>query len=449
MNSAKLKRVKVIIMGAAGRDFHNFNTIYRNNPRYEVVAFTATQIPHISDRTYPAELSGRLYPKGIPIYPETKLSYLIRKHDVEEVIMSYSDLHHTTVMHSAAIVNAIGADFVMLGAKYTMLESKKPVVAVTAVRTGCGKSQTTRKIASILRKAGKNVVVVRHPMPYGNLTEQICQKFTTMKDLHTHKCTIEEREEYEPLIEMGVVLFAGVDYEKILRAAERELGHKSGVIIWDGGNNDTPFFKPDLHITLVDPLRPNHEKSFYPGETNFRMADVIIINKEKSAKPSALKIVKNNIQRYNPGAVVIDAASAITLDESKLIKGKKVLVIEDGPTLTHGGMSFGAGTIAAKRFGAKPIDPRPYATGSIKEVFKKYTHLKNVLPAMGYTPSQLKELRKIINNAKCDAVVSGTPIDLRRVFNANKPILRIRYDLQEIGKPTLSGVLEKLMKKVF
>jgi predicted GTPase len=446
-----VKKVKIIIMGAAGRDFHNFNVVYRDNSRYDVVAFTAAQIPNISGRKYPAKLAGKLYPKGIPIYPEEQLPQLIEKHNADEVIMSYSDLHHTTVMHKAALVNSLGADFVMLGAKYTMLKSKKPVIAVTAVRTGCGKSQTTRKVAAILKERGKNVVVVRHPMPYGNLVDQTCQKYTSFEDLDKYKCTIEEREEYEPLIEMGVILFAGVDYEKILREAERTLGKNDGIIIWDGGNNDTPFFRADLQITLVDPLRPGHEKDFYPGETNLRMADVIIINKEGSARKESIKQVKDNISKYNPSAVVIDARSEVTVAKPELVERKKVLVVEDGPTLTHGGIKIGAGIVAARKMKAKVGPAKPFAVGTIKKVYEKYPHLKNILPAMGYSGQQITDLEKTIRaaNSKIDAVIAGTPIDLRRVLKSRKPIVRIRYNLKEVGTPTLSDVLGKLLSRVF
>ncbi len=445
------KKVKVIIMGAAGRDFHNFNVVYRNRARYDVVAFTAAQIPNISGRKYPAKLAGRLYPKGIPIYPEEKLPELIATYNVDEVIMSYSDLHHTTVMHKAALVNSLGADFVMLGAKYTMLRSTKPVIAVTAVRTGCGKSQTTRKVASVLKEQGKKVVVVRHPMPYGDLAKQACQKYTTYDDLDRHRCTIEEREEYEPLIEMGVTLFAGVDYERILRSAEKVIGRKDGVIIWDGGNNDTPFFRPDMQITLVDPLRPGHEKDFYPGETNLRLADVIIVNKEGSASKRNIGTVKENIKKYNPSAIVIDADSEVTVAKPELVQRKRVLVVEDGPTLTHGGMTIGAGTVAARKMRCRIVPAKQFAAGTMKKVYEDYPHLKNVLPAMGYSPGQVKDLQKTISNAnsKIDAVIAGTPIDLRRLVKSRKPIVRIRYNLKEVGKPTLSDVLGKLVNRVF
>jgi len=433
------------------RVFHNFNVFFKNNPLYEVIAFTAAQIPNITNRRYPPELSGKRYPKGIPIYPEEQLPELIDRHGADLVVLAYSDLPYMTVMHKAALVNTYGADFAMLGIRVTMLKSTRPVIAVTAVRTGCGKSQTTRKIARILQEKGKRVVIVRHPMPYGDLRKQVCQKYTKLRDLDKYKCTIEEREEYEPIIEMGIPLLAGVDYEKVLKEAEKELGpdRRSGVIIWDGGNNDTPFFKPDLHICLVDPLRPGHETTYYPGEQNFRLADVILINKAKHAKPRNIKKILTHIQEYNPSAAVVTAYSEIRVNRPKLIEKKRVLVIEDGPTLTHGGMAFGAGTIAAREHNAKIIDPRPYAVGSIKKLYKEYPKLRMVVPAMGYSPQQIKELQQTINAARCDAVVAGTPTDLRRILKVNKPIVRIRYELKEIGRPTLSDVLAKLITKIF
>jgi len=435
-------KTRVIIMGAAGRDFHNFNVFFRDNSNYNVVCFTAEQIPNISGRKYPKELSGKLYPKGIDIYPEDQLPKLIKKFNVDYVTLAYSDLSHEDAMHKASIVIANGADFMLLGPKSTYLKSNNKLVAVTAVRTGCGKSQTTREICRILRNNGRKVVAIRHPMPYGDLKKQICQKFTIPKDLDYHNCTVEEREEYEPLIEMGVTVFAGVDYEKILREAEKVAG-KNGVIIWDGGNNDLPFYKPDIHICLVDPHRPGHEISYYPGESNFRMADVILINKERTAKPDDLQIVKNNIKKYNPSAKVVDAHSVITVDKPELIRNKKVLVVEDGPTLTHGGMSYGAGYIAAKENNAEVVDPRKYAVGSLKEIYKKYKHLKLILPAMGYGKKQISELEKTINKTPCDAVISGTPIFLSRVLNSKKPIVRIQYELKVVGKTTLKDLLRK------
>lgn len=431
----------VIIMGAAGRDFHNFNVFFRENPNYRVVAFTAAQIPGIASRRYPPELAGRFYPKGIPISPEEKLPELVRKYLVDEVVLSYSDLPHTEVMHKASLVLSKGADFVLLGPRSTMLRSKKPVIAVTAVRTGCGKSETTRRVCGIIRRHGLRPVVVRHPMPYGDLLKQAVQRFASYRDLDMQECTIEEREEYEPLIEKGIVVYAGVDYAKILEAAEKE----ADVIVWDGGNNDFPFFAPDLHIVLTDPLRPGHEISYHPGETNLRMADIVIINKERSAKKSDIEKVRKNIRRCNPKAKIVDADSAITASRPELIKGKRVLVIEDGPTLTHGGMPFGAGTIAAKRYGGKIVDARKYAVD--KSVFKEYPHLKKILPAMGYSPEQLAGLEGTIKRAKCDAVVSGTPIDLRRILRVNKPIVRIRYELKEnkLGK-TIGRFLAATLK---
>ncbi len=439
-----MKKTKVIIMGAAGRDFQNFNVFFRDNKAYEVVCFTAEQIPNIEGRKYPKELAGKLYPKGIPIFPENQLPAHIKKFNADLVVLAYSDLSHVEVMHKASIVLANGADFVLLGPKSTMLKSKNKVIAVTAVRTGCGKSPTTREICRILKKTGKRVVTVRHPMPYGILREQVCQKFMTMKDLDKYNCTVEEREEYEPLIEAGVTVFAGVDYEKILTEAENEAG-KGGVIIWDGGNNDLPFYKPDLHICLVDPLRPGHEISYYPGETNFLMADVIIINKEKSASPENIKTLKQNIKKFNPKAVVIDADSVISVDNPEIIRNKKVLVVEDGPTLTHGGMPFGAGYIAAKQAGATIVDARKYAVGSLKQIYKKYKHLANVLPAMGYSRNQIKELEKTINRTPCDAIISGTPIYLLRIINTKKPIVRVRYNLKVIGKQSLENLIKKFL----
>jgi predicted GTPase len=438
-----MKPRKVLIMGAAGRDFHNHNTFFRNNPLYRVVAFTASQIPDISGRRYPRELAGRLYPRGIPIYPEEKLPGLIKKHRIDMVVLAYSDLPHAEVMHKASLVNSLGPDFVLMGTKDTMLKSRKPVVAVTAVRTGCGKSQTTRKIAMVLRTLGKGVAVVRHPMPYGDLRKQACQRYEHYEDLDKHRCTIEEREEYEPLIEESALVYSGVDYERILREAEKE----ADIILWDGGNNDTPFFKPDLHIVIVDPHRIHHEISYYPGETNFRMADVIIINKEKTALPGSVIILREHIRRYNPRATVVDADSVITVNDPSLIEGKRVLVVEDGPTLTHGEMAYGAGTLAAQEFSAKIVDPRPYAVGSVKQTFKKYPHLGDVLPAMGYSSRQIRELERTINRVKCDAVISGTPIDLRRIIKVNKPIVRIQYNLEETSRPDLKDILKNFLKK--
>ncbi len=435
---------RAIILGAAGRDFHNFNLFFRNNPDYRVVAFTAAQIEGITGRRYPRELAGRLYPGGIPIFPEEDLPNLVKRYNADIIVLSYSDLPHFHVMHRASLANSLGCDFWLMGTKSTMLKSKKPVIAVTAVRTGCGKSPTTRYICKILQEMGEKVVAVRHPMPYGDLRKQIIQRYETHQDLDKYKCTIEEREEYEALIDSTTLLFAGVDYGKILKEAERE----ADIIVFDGGNNDLPFFKPDLHIVLVDPHRPGHEISYYPGETNLRMADVIIINKERTAKKKDIELVKYNIKKYNPSAIVIDAASVITVSEPNLIKGKSVLVIEDGPTLTHGGMSYGAGTIAARQFNCSIADPRPHILGSIKKIYKRYPHLGRVLPAMGYSKKQVRELERIINSIKCDAVIAGTPIDLRRIMKVNKPIVRIGYELKVISRPGLEEIIRKFLKKL-
>ncbi len=437
---------KVIIMGAAGRDFHNFNTFFRDNEDYEVVAFTATQIPDIEGRVYPPELAGRLYPKGIPIESESNLVELIKKHNVDEVVLAYSDLPHQYVMEKAAIVTSAGADFKLMGPKHTMIKSTKPVVAVCAVRTGCGKSQTTRRVLDILRSKGLKVVSIRHPMPYGNLVEQKVQRFATYEDLDRYKCTIEEREEYEPHIDRKSVIYAGVDYEAIVRSAEAE---NPDVILWDGGNNDFPFYKPDLLIVVVDPHRPGHEVTYYPGMTNLLMADVVVINKEETADPQAIETVRKNVEKWNPKAIVIDASSPIFVEDYSKIKNKKVLVVEDGPTLTHGEMRYGAGFIAAKKFGASQIiDPRPFAVGSIVETYRKYSHLDLILPAMGYGEKQIKELEKTINSSDAELVIIGTPIDLRRVMNLNKPAVRVKYELQEIGKPDLQDVLSDFVKKI-
>ncbi|HOC25711.1 MAG TPA: cyclic 2,3-diphosphoglycerate synthase, partial [bacterium] len=405
-----MSKRKAIIMGAAGRDFHNFNLHFRQNSDYEVVAFTATQIPNIDDRKYPAELAGALYPKGIPIEPEDSLPELIGRHNVDEVFFAYSDVPHDYVMHRASLVNGFGASFSLLGPKFTMIKSRVPVVAVCAVRTGCGKSQTTRRVAEILMGKGKRVVAIRHPMPYGDLVKQRVQRFETLEDLKRHECTIEEMEEYEPHISRGIVVYAGVDYGAILEQAEKE----ADVILWDGGNNDTPFYVPDLHIVVVDPLRPGHEIGYHPGETNLRMADVVVINKEVEADLHALRVVKENIRSYNPGAVVIDAASPIRIENPELLAGKRALVVEDGPTLTHGEMTFGAGIVAAQRYGAAGlVDPRPFLKGSLVKTFAKYKGIGTLLPAMGYGEEQMRDLEATINAAECDVVVIGTPIDLR------------------------------------
>jgi len=431
-------------MGAAGRDFHNFNVHFRNNPKYEVIAFTATQIPGIEKRTYPPELAGQNYPNGIPIHPEEELPELIKKHGVDEVVFAYSDVSHEYVMHKASIVLANGADFRLMGPFTTMLKAKVPVVSVCAVRTGSGKSQTSRRVTEILRKSSFKVVVVRHPMPYGDLTKQVCQRFASLEDLDKYECTIEEREEYEPHIKNGIIVYAGVDYEKILREAEKE----ADIIVWDGGNNDIPFYKPDLHIVVADPHRPGHEITYHPGETNLRMADVVVINKVDTADPRNVETVRKNVKKLNPKAILIEAASPITVDKPELIKGKRVLVVEDGPTLTHGNMPYGAGTIAAKRLGAAEIvDPRPYAVGSIVKTFEEYPHLSSVLPAVGYGREQIKELEETINQTPCDVVLIGTPIDLRRVLRLNKPAAKARYELREIGTPTLEDVLKQKFSK--
>jgi predicted GTPase len=440
-----VKKTNVIIMGAAGRDFHNFNVYFRNNPAYKVVGFTATQIPDITGRKYPAILAGKHYPKGIPIYPEEHITDLIKKFNIDCVVFAYSDIPYSYVMGKSAVVNAAGADFMLLGAKSTMLVSKKPVIAVCAVRTGCGKSQVSRKIFEILQKKGLNVASIRHPMPYDkDLTTQVCQRFASYADLDKYNCTIEEREEYEPYIDMNGVIYAGVDYQKILRAAEKE----ADVIIWDGGNNDFSFIKPDLLITIADPHRAGDELSYYPGEMNARSANVIIINKVNTARKEDIETVRKNIRSINPTAEIIDGFSTIQADDKKMITGKRVLVIEDGPTVTHGGMRYGAGTVAAKEYGAKTIvDPRPFAVGSIIDTFNKYTHLTNILPAMGYGKKQIRELEQTINNTTCDVVISGTPIDLTRILKTKKPVVRIRYSVGEKTAQELKSILNQFLKK--
>jgi len=438
------KKTRVIIMGAAGRDFHNFNVYFRNNDEYEVVAFTATQIPGIEKRKYPPELAGPNYPKGIPIYPEEKLPELIKKHRVDQVIFAYSDVSHEYVMHRASMVLANGADFRLMGPSTTMLKAKIPVVSICAVRTGSGKSQTSRRVCRILGKLGFNIVVLRHPMPYGDLRKQAYQRFASYEDLDKYDCTIEEREEYEPHINDGCLVYAGVDYEKILREAEKE----ADIIIWDGGNNDLPFISPNLHIVVADPHRAGHELTYHPGETNLRMADVVVINKVDTADPMDIETVRKNIKKVNPNATIVEAASPITVDNPKLVKGKRVLVVEDGPTLTHGSMAYGAGIIAAKKLGASEIvDPHPYAVGSIKNTFKEYAHLGAVLPAMGYGKEQVRELEETINATPCDVVIIGTPIDLRRLLHLNKPAIRAKYELQEISKPNLEDILRQRFPK--
>jgi len=432
-------RKRIIIMGAAGRDFHNFNTLYRGNKAVEVVAFTATQIPDIEGRKYPAKLAGKLYPKGIPIYEEARLLELIEKHKVEEVVFSYSDVPYQYVMEKAAYVMSAGARFAVEGGAPTMVKSSKPVVAVCAVRTGCGKSQTTRRVAEILQAMDQKVVAIRHPMPYGDLAKQACQRFATLADLDKHKCTIEEREEYEPHINRGIVVYAGVDYEMIVRQAEKE----ADIILWDGGNNDMSFYRTDLLITVVDPHRPGHELAYYPGQNNLLMADAIVINKIDSADPDGVAEVRENIAAYNPDAVVIEAASPIQVAKPEKIRGKKVLVVEDGPTLTHGEMPYGAGVVAAQKYGAAElVDPRPYTVKSITETFEKYPEIGILLPAMGYGAQQVKDLETTINRTKCDLVIVATPIDLTRIIEIKKPSVRVFYDLQEIGTPNLTGVLK-------
>jgi predicted GTPase len=430
----------VIIMGAAGRDFHNFNVYFRNNNRYHVICFTATQIPDIEGRRYPPQLSGERYPEGIPIYSDQNLSDLIRENKVDMVAFSYSDVRHVEVMHKASVVTAAGADFIIIGAPYTMLKSSKPVVSVCAVRTGCGKSQTSRQVCRILQGLGKKVVTVRHPMPYGDLTKQVVQRFADYADFEKHNCTIEEREEYEPVVAMGAVIYAGVDYEKILRQAETE----ADVIVWDGGNNDTSFYKPDVNIVVFDPHRAGHETTYHPGETNMLMADIAVINKVDSADPEKVAQVRSTIKLHNPAADIVLADSAIIADDLETIRGKRVLVVEDGPTLTHGEMAYGAGTIAAKRFGAaEMVDPRPYLTGTLKKTFETYPDIGILLPAMGYSHRQVKDLETTINNTDCDLVISATPIDLTQLIAINKPTLRISYEYKDNSQPTLADLLAK------
>lgn len=429
-------------MGAAGRDFHNFNVYFRDNPAYEVVAFTATQIPNIAGRVYPTELAGARYPKGIPIHPESELVDLIRREGVTQVVFAYSDVPHEYVMHRASVALAAGADFRLMGATSTMLKARVPVVATGAVRTGAGKSQTTRRVAAILASSGRRVVVIRHPMPYGDLVKQACQRFASFADLDRHECTIEEREEYEPHLEHGLVVYAGVDYERILRSAEAE----ADVIVWDGGNNDMPFYQPDLYIVVADPHRAGDEVTYHPGETNLRMADAIVINKVDTATPDSVKLVRENIRAANPNARVVEAASPIFTDDPEAIRGKRVLVVEDGPTLTHGGMAYGAGVVAAQRYGAAElVDPRSYAAGSIREVYQTYSGIGPLLPAMGYGPEQMADLQQTINATPCDMVLVATPIDLGRILDLKKPAQRVRYELQEIGRPNLEDLLQPIL----
>jgi predicted GTPase len=435
---------RTIIMGAAGRDFHNFNVFFRDNPDYEVVAFTATQIPDIAGRAYPAELAGDLYPEGVPIFPESDLVKLIRERQANQVVFAYSDVPHEYVMHKASQVLAAGADFRLMGAASTQIQSKRPVVSICAVRTGSGKSQTTRRVSLVLRSMGFKIAVIRHPMPYGDLVKQVVQRFADYSDLDKYECTIEEREEYEPHLNNGIIVYAGVDYERILRQAEGEVD----IVIWDGGNNDFPFFVSDLQIVVADPHRPGHEISYYPGETNARLADIFVINKVDTAEPKNVMKVRENLRLVNPGAIFIEAASPLFVDDPAAILGKRVLVVEDGPTLTHGEMAYGAGWVAAQRFGAAEIiDPRPYAVGSIRDTFEKYPNTGSVLPAMGYGEKQITELQQTINAAGSDLVLIGTPIDLTRIVKINSPTQRVRYELQEIGQPTLEDVLKKKFGK--
>lgn len=439
-----MSRTKILIMGAAGRDFHNFNTYFRGNEAYEVVAFTATQIPDIEGRTYPAELAGPGYPEGIPIYPEEQLSDLIEKENIDQVVFAYSDIPHEYVMHKASEVLAAGADYRLMGLKNTLIESSKPVVAVCAVRTGSGKSQTTRRVSLILRDMGYKVAAIRHPMPYGDLTKQRVQRFADYSDLDKYECTIEEREEYEPHLDNGIIVFAGVDYEAILREAEKEVD----IVLWDGGNNDLPFYKPDLHIVVGDPHRPGHESSYHPGEANALLADVFVLNKVDTANREDVLALTQSLREMNPEAQIIEGASPLFVEDPSAIRGKRVLVVEDGPTLTHGEMAYGAGWVAARRYGAAEIvDPRPFAVGSIVETYEKYPTTGDVLPAMGYGEKQMKELEETIRNADVDLIIIGTPIDLSRIIKFDKPTQRVKYDLQEIGKPTLEDILKEKFPK--
>ncbi len=437
---------KVVIMGAAGRDFHNFNVYFRHNPRYRVVAFTAAQIPNIEGRRYPSELAGPEYPDGIPIYLEEDLAELIREHHIDLVAFSYSDVPHVEVMHKASLVMAEGADFILIGATYTMLRASKPVIAVCAVRTGCGKSQTTRRICEILRSHQLRVVAIRHPMPYGDLRTQIIQRFTSFADFDRHRCTIEEREEYEPLVEQGITVYAGVDYEKILRDAEKE----ADVIVWDGGNNDTPFYYPDVHIVLLDPHRAGHERLYYPGETNLRMAHIAIINKVDTAGAEAIRLVRRNIEDLAPKAEILLAESPVIVSDPERIRHKRIVVVEDGPTLTHGEMPFGAGMIAAKKYQAAcVVDPKPYARGSLRDTYAQYPHIGPVVPAMGYSPRQIADLEESINAVPCDLVLFATPIQLTRIVNLQHPSVRVRYEYRDHGTPTLEETLMRRLPQVF
>jgi predicted GTPase len=438
-----MAQLNVLIMGAAGRDFHNFNTYFRNNSDYKVVAFTATQIPDIEGRKYPKELAGEGYPDGIPIHAETELVELIEKLKVDLVVFAYSDISYEYVMHKASEVMAAGANYMIMGARQTMIESKKPLISICAVRTGSGKSQTTRYISQILKDAGKKVVAIRHPMPYGDLNAQRVQRFANYDDMVKHKCTIEEMEEYEPHISMGNIVYAGVDYGDILAEAEKE----ADVILWDGGNNDLSFYKPDLLITVADPHRPGHELTYFPGETNLRMSDVVVINKEDSADWDNIQTVRESIQKVNPEAIVVDGVSPIAIDDVSVVKGKRVLVVEDGPTLTHGEMKYGAGVVAAKKIGAELVDPRPYLVDSIAETFVKYPYIGTLLPAMGYGDKQVADLQETINRVECDAVLIATPIDLRKIIKIDKPSTRVRYELQIIGEPNLKNIVNDFLAK--
>ena len=438
----------VVIIGAAGRDFHNFNTFFRGNENYNVVAFTAAQIPDIDGRAYPAVLAGEeLYPEGIPIVAEEDLVTLIKEKNIHDCVFSYSDVPYERVMNISSLVNAAGANFMLLGPGETMVKSTKPLISVVATRTGCGKSQTSRKVIEYLMAAGLKVVAVRHPMPYGDLAKQAVQRFATVEDLKKHECTVEEMEEYEPHVVRGNVIYAGVDYEAILRAAEQD-PDGCDVVLWDGGNNDFSFYKPDLTITVADPHRPGNELRYYPGEVNMRLADAIVINKMDTASPEGIQTVRESIAKVNPTAMVIDGASPIKVDKPELINGKRCLIVEDGPTLTHGEMKIGAGTVAARKFGcAEEIDPRPYTVGKLSETFQIYPNIGTILPAMGYSDQQLKDLETTINNTDCDTVIIGTPIDLNRIINIKKPNTRVYYDLQEIGEPTLDGILKDFVQK--
>jgi len=437
------KRRKIIIMGAAGRDFHNFNMVYRDNTDYEVAAFTATQIPGTEGRRYPKELAGKLYPSGICIYPEEELTELIKRFKVDEVVFAYSDVSHEYVMHKASEVLSAGADFTLIGPTHTMLESSKPVISVCAVRTGAGKSPATRKIANFLKGLGLKTVIIRHPMPYGVLRKQAVQRFEKLSDLEKYEATIEEREDYEPHIRNGFVVYAGVDYERVLAEAEGE----ADVILWDGGNNDYSFIKSDIYITIADAYRPGHELIYHPGETNFRMADAIIINKIDETNERNVELIEDNIKKFNPRAKIIKARLEVAIENPEAIKGKRVLAVEDGPTVTHGGMKYGAAYIVAKKYGAKElVDPRKYAVGSIRETFEKYGHLENVLPAVGYSEEQIKDLQETINNINCDVVISGTPTDLSRIVKIRKPFYQVCYEMEEIGEPCLEEIVKKFLK---